>query len=497
MPVLRAIGVFAAVMAVTGAPPLAAQTAQPPAPNTAEVNLQDFDFVVDKITQNYAGWDTKVTPDKKAELAALTERLRKQATTASEAELAKILSEWVAFFKDGHTRVFALAPAPAPGANPAASTDVPAAALDEKVVRARLSALGKQRDPLEGIWRIGDGRYRVGILRDAPKGDHFTAVVLTTTVDTWRPGQIKGQIVRGADGALATTYFLANHSKQETTATLVAGGAAIAVAGWGQWLREVPAVPDPELVARQFPSDALFLKPLSARTWWLRIPDFDESRAKPLAELLAKHKADLHHADNLVIDLRDNGGGSDFVYAPLKPLLYTRPVYTINVEVRVSPDNIALRKAVADTIRAEAPGTAAELDEQVKQMAAERGRYMRSGPLSFFIDRQAAPLPYPRRIAVLVDGAMSTGEQLLLEARQSHKVTLFGQRNSAGILDFANVVGMDTPSKRFRVNWASTRSLRLPDDPVDPDGIAPDIRIPATEADPVRYAQRWLERQVD
>ncbi len=70
-----------------------------------------------------------------------------------------------------------------------------------------------------------------------------------------------------------------------------------------------------------------------------------------------------------------------------------------------------------------------------------------------------------------------------------------GQANSAGVLDFANVVAMPAPSGRYIVQWATSRSLRLPDDPVDPDGIAPDVRIPVDVRDPVGWAQAWLERQ--
>jgi C-terminal processing protease CtpA/Prc len=98
---------------------------------------------------------------------------------------------------------------------------------------------------------------------------------------------------------------------------------------------------------------------------------------------------------------------------------------------------------------------------------------------------------------VLIDGAASSAEQFLLLARQSHKVTLFGKRNSAGVLDFANVVGMPTPSGRYQVYWGTSRSLRVPDDPVDPDGITPDIRIPEKVDDPVAFAKAWLDRQVD
>jgi hypothetical protein len=56
---------------------------------------------------------------------------------------------------------------------------------------------------------------------------------------------------------------------------------------------------------------------------------------------------------------------------------------------------------------------------------------------------------------------------------------------------------MPTPSGRFQLRWGTSRSLRVPDDAVDPDGIAPDIRIPDKVADAVLYAKDWLDRQVD
>jgi C-terminal processing protease CtpA/Prc len=198
-----------------------------------------------------------------------------------------------------------------------------------------------------------------------------------------------------------------------------------------------------------------------------------------------------------VIDLRNNGGGSDFVYGPLTQLLYSRPIYSVGVEMRASEDNVRLRKAIAEELRAEAPEVAQQLDRQVERMAAALGTFVPGGEQIFYVERLDALRPFPKRVAVLVDNAASTGEQFLLEARQSRKVTLFGKENSAGVLDFANVVGMPTPSGRHQLFWATSRSMRLPGDPVDPDGIAPDIRIPADEADPVAYAQRWLERQID
>jgi hypothetical protein len=468
--------------------------AQPAAEND---NLRDFDFVVEKITTNYAGYDTKVTDANRADLATLTARLRARAGAASDAELGALLTEWVGFFKDGHTRVFPIgAPAAAPGpAAPAPAT--PRVEWTEASVRAQFAALGRRRDPLEGIWRIDGERYRLAVLRTGATPDAFAAVVLSTTSESWKPGQVKADIKRGPDGAVSVTYRMGDHSERALTGELIADGVLLKLSDdLGAWSREWPAPRDPDIAARLFPTGELFLRRLSPGTLWLRIPDFDDSRAPVLKAALAAQADELATTPNLIIDLRNNGGGSDYVYGPLLPLIYTRPTITIGIELRASPDNIALRRGIIPQIQ-DSPGTVAQLEAQIALMEKNLGKYIQPDSEPFSIDRRDAVLPFPKRVAVLIDNAASTGEQFLLDARQSRKVTLMGKSNSAGVLDFANVVGMETPSGRFRVNWATSRSLRVPNDPVDPDGIAPDVRIPESEKDPVGFAQRWLERQVD
>jgi hypothetical protein len=461
-------------------------------------NLQDFDFVVEKLCRNYAGWDTKVTKETRSVLDQLTTRLRIAAKDATPEELTAILSEWIKFFDDGHVGVDPIAAA-APAAGPSSSpATAPSLAWTEASVRAELTARGAARDPLEGIWQIGGDSYRVGILPTPGKSGAFSAVVLTTTAEAWSTGQVKAELTRKADGGLDILYRAGDHTVHKTAASLFLDGAALNLTdGWGLWVREVPAIPDPGLVERTFPPETMFMKPLSPDTLWLRIPDFDDRRAKPLKDILDANAAALASTANLVIDLRNNGGGADFVYGPLTPLLYSRPVYSVMVEMRASEDNIALLKVAADGIRTQAPGVARQMDSFIERMAVALGTFVPAGDQILFVKRLDTVMPFPKRVAVLVDNAASTGEQFLLEARQSRKVTLFGKENSAGVLDFSNTVDMPTPSGRYRVFWATSRSLRLPGDPVDPDGIAPDIRIPADERDPVAFAQRWLERQVD
>ncbi len=480
----------ALLLACSAAPISKAATTSDAKPSAAAENLADFDFVTRTIADDYSGYDVKVTPANRAELDKLTIDLRAKAATASDAELWGILSTWVGFFHDRHTHVDPARPLEAPthkvenGPRPNWTT---------ASVRARLTALGSARDPVEGIWQLsGNDEYTsVGILRADPT--RFDVVLLTPPEEQSR--QV-GYILRDAARAL---WFVdsGDYGEERLHARLVADGGAITFDHPGRWTRQEPALADADFSARVIPSDQMFLRRLSAKTLWLRMPDFDDSRAAPLKALLETHAADLAATPNLVIDLRGNPGGSDYVYEPLLPFIYTQPTYVIGMELRATRDNIALRHAEAERIRAEAPDQADQLEADNRLMAQHLGGYVHPGPKGFGVDIHDAVLPSPKRVVVLIDGAGSTAEQFVLYARQSHKVTLMGERNSAGVLDFANVVSEPTPSGRFRLQWAISRSLRLPADPVDPVGIAPQIRIPADEIDPVTFAQTWLERQVD
>jgi hypothetical protein len=464
----------------------------------ATQNLQDFDFVVAKITANYAGYETKTTGDEMARLTALTADLRNQARLASSpTALLAAMTQYIAFFKDKHTTVSVIS-----SNDTSPSNTGPFAArvgVTEASARRQLAALGNRRAPIEGIWSIDGSRYKMAVLRDDQNAQAFSAIILNSTNEDWKPGMIKASIARTATGALAMTYRTGDFTEVLITPSLAANGAMLDVGDYGGWRNEWPNATSSESLDKMFPSSEFFVRRLSAKTLWIRLPNFRDENASVVAQLLKDNQGALETTDNLIIDTRRNGGGSDFVYDPLIPLIYTRPIYSVGIEMRASVDNIALRQTIAEELAKvpEAKDTVAQLQRQNILMGANIGRYVQPNSAPFSIQRMTNVRLFPKRVAVLIDRAGSTGEQFLLDARQSHKVTLFGQENSAGVLDFANVVSMKSPSGRFEVQWPTSRSLRLPDDPVDIGGIAPDIRIPASVTDSVTFTQNWLERQVD
>jgi Peptidase family S41 len=460
-------------------------------PTPGQANVQDFDFIVAKITANYAGYETKVTDKTRPALTELTDRLREKARLArNDEELAAVLKEWVDFFQDKHTFVEQVATMG--GVVPKVRT----LALTEASAKAQLEKLGRSRVPAEGLWVSGQERFAV--VRTDTAGKQLAAVVLTSDVPAWTTGQVRAEFTVRADGAWDVRYVNRHLLPVAYRGRTTDGHDILEFTGTParSWRREWPEAADPIAFDKRVPSGDLFLRRLSPRTLWLRLPDFKDRRAEPLAKLLADHKAELDRTDNLVIDARRHGGGSDYVYAPLLPLLYSRPIYSISLEMKVTRDNIdTLAAAFAATKMPDVQR--ARLEAYLKGLEPHLGKWFRDDGKEVYVEAFPSVLPFPKRVAILIDDATSSGEQFLLAARQSRKVTLFGQRNSLGMLDFSNITNQVTPSGRFKLHWATSRTLRLPGDPVDPHGIPPDLRIPVDVTDPVGYAQAWLERQVD
>ena len=110
----------------------------------------------------------------------------------------------------------------------------------------------------------------------------------------------------------------------------------------------------------------------------------------------------------------------------------------------------------------------------------------------------AAEKRRPQKVAVLMDkDCGSSCEQFLLTARQGFGVKLLG-RPSFGALDYSNMRPYALPSGRRDLWYTTSRSLRLPQLPVDTLGVLPDILLPELHsagdaAAEVQAVQRWLE----
>ncbi|MGM9514082.1 S41 family peptidase [Roseateles sp. DB2] len=242
------------------------------------------------------------------------------------------------------------------------------------------------------------------------------------------------------------------------------------------------------------------LRLLTPRTLVIHLPSFSPPHRAALEALLRKQRAALLSHPNWIIDVRDNDGGADSSYAPLLPWLLAEQPVSVGVEWLSTPAN---QRAHEQICARYAPGDAACALFAQSVLAALRavpaGSWARVQADRFVYERGVVPEKRrPQKVAVLMDrDCGSSCEQFLLTVRQGLGVKLLG-RPSFGALDYSNMRPFALPSGRRDLWYATSRSLRLPQLPVDASGVLPDILLPELQAPTdaaaeLQAVQRWLE----
>ena len=236
------------------------------------------------------------------------------------------------------------------------------------------------------------------------------------------------------------------------------------------------------------------LEVLDAQAVLLTIPSAALPQQKVLDSLLAANKALLARTPDLLVDVRGNGGGRTTVFLTLLELLYTQPMVLDGIEIRSSPRNLAmLREGLTN------PEATADMWKQLRDIITR----MKATPNGFVLTQPGRTRTLgeyrvqanPQRVSILIDHrCASATEEFLLAARQSRKVTLFGQP-TAGVLDYADLYMESLPSGLFAVSIPMSRSLRLPERPFDPNGIRPDVTVLSWQFDWVHFVRRYWHEQ--
>lgn len=239
---------------------------------------------------------------------------------------------------------------------------------------------------------------------------------------------------------------------------------------------------------------------LSEKTLLLWLPNFEDGVRVDLEAMNKNQHETLASHPNWIIDVRDNTGGSDDSYASLTRWLNADEVASVDTGFYVTPQNIQVQAHICDEVPDD-PGCPKMINPIVERMKkAKTGEYVPGsdqGPVAYAREDALEPRR-PARVAVLIDHECgSSCEQFLLAVRQSFTVKLIGRR-TYGVLDVSNVRPWKLPSGRRELDYATSRSLRIPAMPVDGIGVMPDIYLPLGDGptakdDEVKRVQNWLE----
>ncbi|MDQ0107540.1 hypothetical protein J2T02_002659 [Chitinophaga terrae (ex Kim and Jung 2007)] len=184
-------------------------------------------------------------------------------------------------------------------------------------------------------------------------------------------------------------------------------------------------------------------RPLNDDTYYLSLRSFAYHLKPQLDSLYREIIPKIAQKKFLILDIRDNGGGSESCYFDLLPLIYTKPMNVDEVQVWVSPDNIKSYEGVNE-----------ELLSRMKN----------AKPFSFIPQKEHAVTKleytgarYPEKIALLFNkGTASSAEGLVTYAIQSEKVITLGQ-HSGGFMGYGDVKSTEIPCGKFILFTTTTK----------------------------------------
>jgi len=443
--------------------------------------MKDFDYLIKKIQSDYPGYNDKITNANRLQLTTLEKEIRQKITNHPDS-CGYYLSEYTDYFKDRHLRII---PNRKRNNQQTEIMDVSTYGKNIYINADSLQQATVNEKGIEGVW---EGFWEKFVVTK-DKGKY---VGMAVNNQRWKNGQVLYEFEPVND----TVFNVINHSlvknrqTYKTKASLHLNGKVVEFHDDTRFVRKT----DSDTFDKATLYSYVPLYPngtntyyvamyLDDSTFFLRIPGFNDDYAN---EMVQKHWDEIMARPNLIIDIRYNGGGQDIYYQELAKIIYTKPYESKGVEWYASKGHV---KFYEDAIK---NGEIEEGEDMIwtqvllAAMKKNIGGFV-THPYSIndnsMVERDTV-YPMPRNVGIIInEHNASSAEQFLLTAKESDKVILFGNSNTKGILDYSNAVITPLPSNNYRLLCPMTRSKRLPENPIDNIGIAPDVVIPfpATE----------------
>lgn len=389
--------------------------------------------------------------------------IQKIKSAKTTTECASLINEWIKFFRKGHIGVF---PADEQDNN---NKNAQWEKTNINLQNFKKHLYGKKIPDYEGIWDVDD--YRIGIIKEK---NQYIGFIIETGNKSWKQNEIKLKFTKGNDGD-SLIFYTGNKSTEEYKNVELIGNNYLQ-AGDYMLKREFPEFKKDDKQIEDYYKSTTAKQPyaeiLNDKTAYLRIPSFDLKYKKTIDSVILEYKSKILTTENLIIDLLDNGGGGDDSYQELLPFLYTNPIRNIAAAHRSTKLN---NQNILDNANNPEYAFSAEDKKWAKQsydkLESQLGKFVNLGNDTIDIEKRDTIYPYLKNIGIIInehDG--STTEQFLLAAKQSKKVKLFG-RTTFGALDMSNLNVVKSPSNNIVLVYATSRSFRIPEMPVDDIGI--------------------------
>ncbi|MES2627378.1 MAG: S41 family peptidase [Bacteroidota bacterium] len=333
-----------------------------------------------------------------------------------------------------------------------------------------------------GIWHFSDSSFSVRMVPQSGFISSWAGVIEKDNSRNWKPGQVKIDFFITKKGELRCIYRRQNLVPRAFPVVF-----SDSVMRIGRNLTFYRTPPSPAKAAVQYSKPEF--KSLSEHTNSIHLPSFDLSQKHSIDSVILSNFASITSKPNLVIDIRNNGGGGFGAFDELLPFISDRQVVDqpFYASVWNSPYNLNYYDSVKYEFAETAEDSAQELS-YVDFLKRYAGQFSPIEP-----DTQLLPVVHttPQRIALLFNRySASSAEGLILTAKQSSKVITIGE-NSAGAVSYGDWITFQLPELDLWVAVTTKKMIFPNNEYFESVGIAPEHHLDTIPPD------LWLEKAVN
>ncbi len=336
---------------------------------------------------------------------------------------------------------------------------------DYLVTQLKKNELSKSnKDGLKGLWIDSFSKTEYLIFQDKvrfPKSDYVAVIVSSENARLKRRYinlKFNGEGVIFKNGAGDYLYF-----KYKLKNNILNIYAKL------KWIRKHTIIP------HSYFNNNLSIKSIRNDVVLINIP-FSSGSSQKFDSMLDANTAIIKSSPILIIDLRDNAGGSVNIYKRLKSLIYTNPIKNEDYYYYGSVGNLALLEKYRDGIKDTTSNSYKSYDTTIQNMKKSLGKLVYEKSTIY---TQDSIYLHPKKVALLYNEfTASAAELFMLTSVQSKKVTLFSTTSSMGAVDKVDAFPKSIENCGYTITIpTSLRVSRIYKKDLDNIGFTPDVKI--------------------
>jgi Peptidase family S41 len=425
----------------------------------------DFDSLTTSIEKNYIGFDNSAFFSLKSDYTTFKNSMNDSVIKSVDFyDCYKLLKSYLRYFKDPHLTI-------------SLRTDTALrklySGIFSKIRHAKEFINQEPDDEICGLYKSGTSNYTVVVSKDS---DTYVGKIIKGDSLFWFSEQVKFLLIPESDFFSGKTkYFLKDHLM--TTVDYFFESKKITIMGVDV-LYKIKNKEDELPDLAKFELNTSF-KIISDSTNYLSIPNLDLGQKNIIDSILTLHHAELNSRPNLIIDLRNNGGGYSASFKNLLPLIYDKPFVLPPFYFKASLDNITMR------IKSQSRNyDSIKLQQHKEYLLSNLDNVIEMHGYDTTVISNVPK--YPERICVLVNrGTASAAEHFIYYCKLSKKVKVLGV-NTRGAFNYLDLIAQrKLPSNYYQYLCPTGEYKNIPQ--MTNIGFQPDVTLKISE-----YGQ-WVE----